>query len=122
VNTITMEVSLRGSNVRNPATWGGGSSYGSGTAIDSLTRAQAIVFTGRDPLGHAVRSFFYGAKGISDGDYRTSLGENSAVDNAITTLQSLTTTFLTIGGGVPVWHNYANITIPIHWQKKLRTL
>lgn len=117
-----MEFSAAGSNVRNPVAYTGDTEVGAGTAIDSLTRAQAIVFTGRDQSGHAIRLFIYGAKGISDGDYRTSEGENSAVDAALDYLAALSGYFMTVGAFQPVWHRYANITIPIHWQKKLRTV
>jgi len=115
-----LRVANAGSDVTNPATWSGSSSYGSGTTNDTIGRALAASYTGRDSVGHKVRSFFYGTKNLSEGDYRITRPESSVVADVLDALLALTDTFLTIGGNKPTWNQYANQVIPYHWVRTLR--
>jgi hypothetical protein len=115
----SLEVSLLGSNVRNPATYGAGSSYGAGgepaTGIPKF-----ISFVGRDSLGHKNRISFYGWKGLQPDDFRINAGEAATIDDAIANLNLSPTIWITIGGGTTLWHSYANFGLSAYWQRRLR--
>lgn len=115
----SLEVSLQGSNVRNPATWTGSATYGAGgeppTGVPKF-----ISFVGRDQLGHKNRISFYGWKGLQPDDFRINAGEDSTIDLAIANLQLEPTIWLTIGGGTTNWHSYANFGLSAYWQRALR--
>lgn len=121
--TVTgLRKSAIGSNVSLPQTWGGDTTYGTGTAVSTIQRAHAFSFTGRDEEGHKIRMFLYGVNAPTEGDYRFDTSESAGVDAVVDYLNSVVGGFITIAGNAAVWNAYANSVIPIFWQKKLRKL
>ena len=115
----SLEVSVLGSNVRNPATWAGSATYGSG-AEPATGVPKFISFVGKDALGHKNRISFFGWSGLQPDDFRINAGEVAAIDTAIANLNADTTLWLTIGGGTTLWHSYANFGLNAYWQRRLR--
>jgi len=114
-----LRFALQGSDVSNPADFGGAATYGSVTEVPFLV-PQFVAFQGRDALGHKNRLTIFGWKGFEPSDYRINAGEDAAIDLAITNLNLETTIFLSIGGGTTHWKPYANFGFNAHWQRKLR--
>lgn len=109
-----------GSDVSLPATYTGGTSFGSGSAIDTDLRAKTFSFTGRDDAGHKVRLFVFGAKSGANGNYRIDRGENFIMDSIEDYLTALNGFFNTISGGHPIWNLYANTGWNDHWIRRAR--
>lgn len=109
-----------GSDVTNPVTWSGASSYGSGNANDNIGRVLSASFTGKDVTGHKIKFFIFGTKNLSTGDYRVQRSESSVIADALDYLATLNGFFITIAGEPPVWNQYVNQDVNDHWEKKLR--
>jgi hypothetical protein len=121
-NTITLEKAVVGSDVFNPVTWTGSASYGAGVDDTTINRVLSMCFVGRDSLGHKVRLFMFGPKGLSGtGDYRISGVENATISTLVGTLNGYVNVFRTIADNDPVWKSYAELNISKHWEKKLRS-
>lgn len=119
VTIDSLEVSLQGSNVRNPATWAGAATYGSGSEPPSGI-PKFISFVGRDALGRKNRISFYGWSGFQPDDFRINAGEVAAIDTAIANLNASPTAWISIGGGTTLWHTYANYGYSSYWQRNAR--
>jgi len=120
INVIGMRKANLGSDVTNPVTYTGTTSFGSGTASDNLARAAFLSFVGRSTDGRRVRIFVYGTKITAEGDYRVDVSEAAEVDSAVFLLNSATGVFLTISGLQPVWKAYANEGVNAYWQRRSR--
>ena len=121
VTTILgMEKAAKGSNVRNPQTYSGPGSVGSGTEVDTDGRARAWSFVGRSTNGRKSRLFIFGGKTFTEGDYRIDGSESAAILAAISALQTPAAAFLSIDELKPVWSNYVNIGYSDHWIKQFR--
>jgi len=120
IDIIGLERAVQGSDIRNPVTWTGATSYGLGAPSD-ISQAATLSFVGRSNGGHKNRVFMFGAKSIAFDDYRIGSGENTSVLNALTVLNGLPNGFLSIDGLKPVYKAYANLNVNQHWVKKLRT-
>ncbi len=117
---LGLEFSVINSNVRNAATYSGTASFGTGSGSGVDTRARALSFVGRSPDGRKNRLFVFGAKDISEGDYRVDTTESTDVAALVTYLNGATGAFLSISGAQPVYKNYANIGFNDHWIKAYR--
>lgn len=117
---LGMEKALKGSNVRNPQTFSGNTTYGSGTELDTDGRARALSFVGRSAGGRKVRLFMFGARPIPEGDYRLDISESAGVLAAVAALNTPAAAFLSIDELKPVWANYANVGYNDHWIKEYR--
>lgn len=117
---LGLEYSLKGSNVRLPATYSGLSSFGGGSQDNNDRRARFISYTGRSADGHKVRLFLFGPSDISQGDYRVSAPESAIIAAAVTNLNAATDHFLTISSMQASWHAYANVGFHDHWIKEYR--
>lgn len=119
VTIDSIEFAASGSNVFNIVTTGiEGNTYGSGAGGGSA-RANYIDFIGRSSGGRRVRLAVFGLK-VDATDYRFVSGENTAVDNTITSLNAAVGSFLAIDGISPQWYSYANAGVNAHWQKAVR--
>lgn len=100
--------------------WTGSAGWGTGAAIPANT-AQYYDFVGRDTSGRRVRVATFGAGLVtSGGDYRISPAEATWVADALDALTQDGQMFLTIGGEVPVWKQYANCGVNAYWRNKVR--
>lgn|SRR5215211_3410821 len=116
---IKLEMSIEGSNVRIPQEWTEDTVYGTGSPAP-IDRPAQLTLTGKDTLGHRVRVGMFGVSGITDSNWRVSIGENAAVIGVLTSLIADTGFFLTIAGNVPFWNTYINYGANDHWVKKVR--
>lgn len=116
---VAFRRAAEGSNVSLPATWGGSTNWGTGTAEESQT-ADFYSFTGRDVTGHKVRYDFFGRSVPVNDDYRIPAGDDTSVAATIAAIQSTEAAFLTIGGRTPLVNGYANMGVSGYWQRQLR--
>jgi hypothetical protein len=84
-----------------------------------------VSFVGRGPSGHKIRVYVFGisldpgdSAQVATQDYRVLPEEITSIGNALTALVILNP--LTIGGDMPIWHQYANVGYNVHFQKKAR--
>lgn len=115
-----LEVSLISSDVRNPAVWGGASTYGTGSQPDAYEPVE-LTFPGRSTGGHKARVSVFGYKEPIPTDFRLSSSENANIANAVAALDSFSGRFLAIDGIAPIWHPYANVGFNDHWTGEART-
>jgi hypothetical protein len=121
--TVTgLEHAIQGSNVRNPASYTGTTSFGLGTEAGSDGRVRTWSFTGRASDGRKNKIFIFGVKSASEGDLRIDTTESADVAAAVTFLNNTVGAFLTISGTQPLWHLYANIGYNDHWIRQLRKI
>lgn len=120
IDIIGLERAIQGSDVRNPVTWTGPTSYGLGAPAD-ITQAATYSFVGRSNDGRKNRVFVFGAKVVGQDDYRYGAAESSPIAAALAVLNGLPNGFLTISGLKPIFKAYANLNVNQHWVKKLRT-
>ena len=120
ITILGARVQAVGTNVTFPTPWLELSTYGSGTCPPAAS-AQFYDFVGRSPDGRRVRLSIFGAATLTFGNnYRASTGENTAIDAAVTELNSAEGTMLTISGEQPTWQLYANSGINAYWRNKIR--
>ena len=119
---LGLEHAIQGSNVRNPATYTGTVTFGTGTEAAQDVRPRCWSFTGRTTDGVKSKLFIFGMKQTAEGDLRVDTGESTAVANAVTFLNTTTGAFLGITGLQPIWHLYANVGYNDHWIKVYRRL
>jgi hypothetical protein len=121
-SAITLEKAVVGSDVFNAVTWTGSAAYGTGVDDTSINRALSMCFVGRDTLGHKVRLFMFGPKGLTGtGDYRVTGVENSTVNTLVGMLNGYVNVFRTIADNDPIWKSYVDLNVSKHWEHKLRT-
>jgi len=118
--TITLvEESAMGSNIRIPVTSDRlGDSFGSGDATKDVD-AQALTFVGKSGGGRLTRLSFFGYFGAISA-YRLTGGENAAIADAVTALNTASLAGVAIDGQQVLWANYANIKPNDHWVKRAR--
>lgn len=117
---LGMEHAIQGSNVRNPATYTGTTTFGTGTEAATDGRPRTWSFTGRCNDGVKTKLFIFGVKAAGEGDLRIDTTESTNVANALIFLNGTTGAFLGITGLQPAWHLYANIGYNDHWTKEYR--
>ncbi len=117
---VGMEKASKGSGVRNPQTYSGTTTFGSGTELDTDGRARALSFVGRSAGGRKSRLFLFGVKAIPEGDYRVDTTESAGVASAVIALNLPAGSFLSIDELKPIWKAYANIGYSDHWIKEYR--
>ena len=120
LSVVGMRKANLGTDVTNPVTYTGTTSFGSGTAVDNLARAAFLSFIGRSTDGRRVRVFVYGTKITSEGDYRVDTGEAAEVADAIDVLNGASGVFLSISGLQAIWKAYANEGVNAYWQRRAR--
>jgi len=119
-SALGLRRALRGSDVTLPFTFTGTPPSFTGTAVSTDDRAKQLSITGRDLSGHKARFFLFGAKLVSNGDYRTITAESAEVAAFLAALSATPTFFLSINGLSVSWHPYVNIGWNDHWVKQAR--
>lgn len=120
VTIVGMEKSEAGSDVRNPAVWGGDAGYGTGTQPDAFHPVE-LTFPGRTTGGHKARVSVFGYKEPIDDSFRLTTLESTPITNAVIALDSFSGRWLGIDGLAPIWHPYANIGFNDHWIREGRS-
>jgi len=109
-----------GSNIFNPYSDSFDISWGSGSP-QAYHTAWYYDFVGRSLDGRKVRIALFGAQSIEyGGNYRITLGELAAINDAWSVLAGATGVFVSINGFQPVWHRYANCGANAYWRNKVR--
>jgi len=116
---VKFEVSTVGSNVRNPVTWSGPTSWG-GSGSDAAAGPRFWSFTGKDVEGHKVRVDLFGRTTNDFPDYRLPAATYPIIQAAIDALNTSIPIFLTINSAGPTWNGYANQAYSQHWIKQAR--
>lgn len=93
-------------------TWGAGTNDRTGNPMQ-------LNYVGRSSTGKRVRIGLFGYKGAFS-DWRLTAAESTAVDNAVTALNTTTDTFIAIDGSLPVWYPYANVGANDYWLRQSR--
>jgi len=119
ISAFELSVAAVGSNLFNPISWSGPSSYGDGP-MPVINRPASYSFVGRTPGGRKARIFLYGLSTINDGSWRILTSEDSDVSAAVAELGTHSGFFLGIDGLAPLWHSYCNVGINDHWLKNVR--
>lgn len=114
-----LRVANQGSDVTNPATWTGLSTYGSGDA-QTIQRPSFISFHGRDASGRRVNATMYGFDGGYTDNYRLTPAESESVQDVLDFLEAQTLVFITIAGAVAAWKQYANVGLNAYWLRHNR--
>lgn len=108
-----------GSDIFNPVVSGyDGTTWGAGAGSQENI-PWAYTFIGRTPGGRRVRFNQYGAKTLS-ANYRTTAGENTAIDDVVALLNDPASLLLGIDGLTPIWKTYADNQVNDHWIKVIR--
>jgi len=112
-----------GSNVTNPVPFDAvAGTHGANQGAEDTPRY--VSWSGRSLDGSKTRYYLYGhySSYPPPGNYRFNPGDNAACD---TLLDNLTTfivdaSVITLGGNVPILHNYTNTGISAYHQRRLR--
>jgi len=121
ISILGCRVAVEGSNVTNPTTWTGNSTFGSG-AMPIANAPRELRFIGRSTDGRRNSVSVYGYNGATPEIYRINSATSPAVEDAITALANASAlgVGLTISHGVPVWKNYASFNFNSFWEKEAR--
>lgn len=120
ININSMEMAEKGTNVRNPVTWGGSATYGAAAEVGNLA-PRSICFLGRSTDGRRARLFLYGYKGATPEDWRLTNADNAAVGTVYATLNTNPGVFLSISELATVKYNYADVNFNSYWERELRS-
>lgn len=109
------------SDVRNPITWPGDPSYGTG-GVPAGQEMKFFSITGKDDDGHRCRVEMFGIGQAIPTTWRLALGVNTPMDNWFTHLRAayLDGTFCSIAGRPVVWNLYYNFKYADHEIAKAR--
>jgi len=121
VNIIDLSRAATGTNSREPQTWSGDATYGSG-AMPEVDSPRFVSFSGRAAGNQQVRIFIYGWIGTSPDDYRLNSGESAFVEDALTVLAASPNVFLSAGLNQPIWKAYSNVGFNAYFQRKQRII
>jgi hypothetical protein len=121
LTVLGARVASDNSNVTNPFTWTGASTYGSGT-MPAATSPAEIRYIGRSVDGRMVSCSLYGCKLAIPGTFRYLASAQADVAAAIAVLESgpAQSIFLTISTSTPVWKQYASYNFNSYWERKAR--
>lgn len=116
-----LRFALEGSNVSNPVPWTEDTEYGSVTPNRDLAPYFAS-FTGRSTDGRRSRLDIYGWVQSPGPDWRIQSADDTSVTDILAILNDDTDgMFLSISGGAPTWHEYANMSVSDYWVQQLRS-
>jgi hypothetical protein len=109
-----------GSNVSVPLAGAWPTTWGSGSALD-FHNGMYYDFVGRSLDGRKCRLALFGAQAVEvGGDYRTTTGESSLINDAVDVLNGTPNIFISINKFQPVWAPYANMGTNAYWRNKIR--
>jgi len=119
--TISLDRSLRGSNIRLPQSMTGlVASFGTGSPAPKDT-VYGLAFPGRSVAGRKTRVYLVGTKLVGDNNYRYSGNEVVDVGNAISSLnENGADMWLGIDGESANWYAYATAKQNDHFIGELR--
>jgi hypothetical protein len=119
ITIVSAYVAPAGSDVFNPTTWPGSTTYGAGVTPE-INRTFAFSFAGRSSTGRKARLFLYAVLAVNDASFRILSSENADVAAAVAALNSSSAGFKAIDGSQPIWHGYANVGQNDHWLAEVR--
>ena len=121
ITIVSAERAVSGSNVRNPVTWPGAATYGTGAAQEANAPRQ-LMFEGRDTAGHPWRLSLFGYDEAQPPNYRIQNAASAPVAAAYAALANGAGigALVTIANIAPVFKSYISFNYNNHYEVKQR--
>lgn len=121
ITIVGLEVSSDNSNVRNPVTWTGSATYGTGTLV-AANAPRELRFIGRAGDGRQGSVSVYGYSGSTPDIFRLNAASIDPVADAIVVLDAgyANDLWLSISTLRQIWKPYASFNFNSYWEKEAR--